>query len=143
MPNVSFYVLSNDNINAFYKTIIQITVKAHQAENQVLIYSNHLQRLKQLDDYLWSFSETSFVPHIFAQNDQEIDEIDPIVLADFEPIQPQKDLLIQLADHAPENFSQYQRIIEVLYNEPEYLALGRERFKFYRRHGIEPKTIKL
>lgn len=142
MPNVSFYVLESSNIKDFYKTIVQLTLKAHEAENQVLIHSNHPQILQSLDDYLWSFSKTSFIPHVLVQNDDEVDDIDPIVLAHFEPNIPQKDLLIQLADQVPSNFKDYQRIIEVLYNEPNYLALGRERFKFYRQNGIEPKTIK-
>lgn len=143
MPNVSFYVLQSSNIKDFYKTIVQLTIKAHEAENQVLIHSNHPQILQPIDDYLWSFSDTSFIPHILANSDDEVDEIDPIILASFEPTLPKKDLLIQLADHVPENFNQYNRIIEILYSEPSYLARGRERFKFYRQHGIEPKTIKL
>lgn len=142
MPNVSFYVLESSNIKDFYKTIVQLTVKAHEAENQVLIHSNHPQILQPIDDYLWSFSETSFIPHVLVTNDEEVDDIDPIILASFEPSLP-KDLLIQLADQVPENFNQYNRIIEILYSEPSYLERGRERFKFYRQNGIEPKTIKL
>ena len=143
MPNVSFYVLESSNIKDFYKTIVQLTVKAHEAENQVLIHSNHPQILQPIDDYLWSFSETSFIPHVLVSSDDEVDDIDPIILASFEPSSPKKDLLIQLADQVPQNFNQYNRIIEILYSEPSYLARGRERFKFYRQNGIEPKTIKL
>ncbi|GAA5096605.1 DNA polymerase III subunit chi [Wohlfahrtiimonas larvae] len=143
MPNVSFYVLESNNIKDFYKTIVKLTIKAYAAENQVLIYSNHPQILQPIDDYLWSFSETSFIPHILVNSNDEVDDIDHIILANFEPNTPKKDLLIQLADHVPENFNQYNRIIEILYSEPSYLARGRERFKFYRQQGIEPKTIKL
>lgn len=143
MPNVSFYVLQSSHVQDFYKTIVQLTVKAYQADNQVLIHSNHMQILQPVDQYLWSFSSTSFIPHVLVTHDDEVDEIDPIILASFEPSLPQKDLLIQLADHVPENFKQYNRIIEILYSEPSYLARGRERFRFYRQNGIEPQTIKL
>ncbi len=143
MPNVSFYVLESSNIKDFYKTIVQLTVKAHAAENQVLIHSNYPEFLTSIDEYLWSFSATSFIPHVLVNRNDEVDDIDPIILANFEPTAPTKDLLIQLADQVPENFNQYNRIIEILYSEQNYLASGRERFKFYRQHGIEPKTIKI
>lgn len=143
MSNVSFYILESNNINDLYKTIVQLSIKAYEADNQVLIYSNHTALLAKIDDYLWTFSPTIFIPHVLIQSDDEADDIDPIILADFEPQAPKKDLLIQLADNPLPNFNDYNRIIEILYSEPEYLAKGRERFKFYRQHGIEPKTIKL
>lgn len=143
MPNVSFYILESNNINSLFKTATQLTIKAYNADNQVLIYSNHSNILAQLNELLWTFSPSSFIPHSLVQSEEDVDSIDPIVLANFEPQHLKKDLLIQLSDHVPENFQQYQRIIEILYSDEDYLTKGRERFKFYRRHGIEPKTIKI
>lgn len=143
MPTVSFYILESPNIQDYFKTIVQLTLKAFEAEHQILIHSNHPNILKPIDDYLWSFSTTSFIPHVLANNDNDIDEIDPIILASFEPTQTTKDLLIQLGDNIPNNFQAYHRIIEVLYSEPTNLVKGRERFKFYRQNGIEPTTVKL
>ncbi len=143
MSNVSFYVLESTSINDLYKTVIRLSIKAYEAENQTLIYSNHTDLLAKIDDYLWTYSNTSFIPHIHITSNEEADDIDPIILASFEPTLPKKDLLIQLADNPLPNFQEYNRVIEILYNDPEYLAKGRERFKFYRRNGIEPKTIKI
>lgn len=143
MSNVSFYVLESASINDLYKTVIRLSIKAYEAENQTLIYSNHTDLLAKIDDYLWTYSNTSFIPHIHIKTNEEADDIDPIILASFEPTLPKKDLLIQLADNPLPNFQEYNRVIEILYNDPEYLAKGRERFKFYRRNGIEPKTIKI
>ncbi len=143
MSNVSFYVLESASINDLYKTVIRLSIKAYEAENQVLIYSNHENVLAKIDDLLWTYSNTSFIPHVLIKSNEEVEDIDPIILANFEPTLPKKDILIQLADDPIPSFQGYDRIIEILYNDPEYLAKGRERFKFYRRNGIEPKTIKI
>lgn len=143
MPNVSFYILNSDQFNDYVKVITKLAAKAFAADHQVLVYSQDANLLKAVDDYLWSFDSESFVPHVWAASDDEIDEIDPVILASFEPAGVRHDLLIQVADQVPENFAQYERIIEVMYQAPECLAKGRERFRVYRSHGIEPTTIKL
>lgn len=143
MPNVSFYILSSDQFKDYVKVITKLAVKAFEAEHQVLIYSQDAEILKHVDDHLWSFDSERFVPHVWVSSDDEIDESDPVILASFEPAYVRKDLLIQVADQVPDNFAQYQRIIEVMYQAPECLAKGRERFRFYRSQGIEPTTIKL
>ena len=98
MSNVSFYVLESASINDLYKTVIRLSIKAYEAENQVLIYSNHENVLAKIDDLLWTYSNTSFIPHVLIKSNEEVEDIDPIILANFEPTLPKKDILIQLAD---------------------------------------------
>lgn len=143
MPNVSFYILNSQNIKDYFKTIVQLTVKAYEAKNHVLIHSHNPSHLQLLDNYLWTYKPTSFIPHTVMLTEEIDSPIETILLADFIPKTECCDLLIQLASQVPEQFNHYQRVIEVLYDEPAHLAQGRERFKFYRQHGIEPQTIKL
>ncbi len=48
-------------------------------------------------------------------------------------------MLLNIAHKVPENFMRFQRIAEVINNQPESVVAGRERYRFYRENGLEPQ----
>ena len=100
--------------------------------------------LKKLDELLWTFSATDFLPHCEAHDEQAAET--PIVLADdfASPALsalPHADVLIHVGMQMPHDVealaARFPRIVEVVtVNEAERLA-GRERFKAYRDLGHE------
>jgi DNA polymerase-3 subunit chi len=100
--------------------------------------------LKKLDELLWTFSTTDFLPHCFIEDEGAIDT--PIVLTDnfLSPAltqRPHADVLIHLGMRMPQNvpvlLARFPRVVEVVtINEAERLA-GRERYKAYRDLGHE------
>ena len=100
--------------------------------------------LKKLDEILWTFSATDFLPHCFIDDEPAIDT--PILLADdfLSPALsqlPHADVLIHLGMRMPSDvpglLARFPRIVEVVtINEAERLA-GRERYKAYRDLGHE------
>lgn len=100
--------------------------------------------LQKLNELLWSFSATDFLPHCFV--DDEAASETPIVLADgFSSAAlnnvPHADVLIHLGMRMPADVpalvARFPRIVEVVtVNEAERLA-GRERYKAYRDLGHE------
>jgi DNA polymerase-3 subunit chi len=100
--------------------------------------------LKKLDELLWTFSATDFLPHCFIEDEAAIDT--PIVLTDnfLSPALPQlphADVLIHLGMRMPQDvivlLARFPRVVEVVtINEAERLA-GRERYKAYRDLGHE------
>ena len=100
--------------------------------------------LKRLNELLWIFSATDFLPHCFI-NDEAASET-PIVLTDdfaspaLENI-PHADVMIHLGMRMPQDVAalvaRFPRIVEVVtVNEAERLA-GRDRYKAYRDLGHE------
>lgn len=100
--------------------------------------------LQKLNDLLWTFSSTDFLPHCFIEDEAAAET--PIVLADgfaspaLDHI-PHADVLIHLGRRMPANVpalvARFPRIVEVVtVNEAERLA-GRERYKAYRDLGHE------
>jgi DNA polymerase-3 subunit chi len=100
--------------------------------------------LKKLDDLLWTFSITDFLPHCYIEDEGAAET--PIVLTDnfaspsLSTI-PHADVMIHLGMRMPQDVSalvaRFPRIVEVVtVNEVERLA-GRERFKAYRDLGHE------
>ena len=100
--------------------------------------------LKKLDELLWTFSSTDFLPHCFI--DDELATETPIVLsADFASSVlsslPHADVMIHLGMQMPQDVAalvaRFPRIVEVVsVDETERLA-GRERYKAYRDLGHE------
>ncbi len=100
--------------------------------------------LKKLDELLWTFSSTDFLPHCFI--DDELATETPIVLsADFASSVlsslPHADVMIHLGIQMPKDIAalvaRFPRIVEVVtVDETERLA-GRERYKAYRDLGYE------
>ena len=100
--------------------------------------------LKKLNELLWIFSSTDFLPHCFIEDEAAAET--PIVLTDdfASPALngiPHADVMIHLGMRMPTDVPalvvRFPRIVEVVtVNEVERLA-GRERFKAYRELGHE------
>ena len=100
--------------------------------------------LKKLDELLWTFSSTDFLPHCFIDN--ELATETPIVLSDdcassVLSSLPHADIMIHLGMQMPQDVAalvaRFPRIVEVVsVDETERLA-GRERYKAYRDLGHE------
>ncbi len=59
------------------------------------------------------------------------------------PTEAGAQVLINCADRLPEGFERYERVVELVDQNPEVLAKSRERFKQYRERGLTPETHKL
>lgn len=100
--------------------------------------------LKKLDELLWTFSSTDFLPHCFIDDEAAVDT--PILLTDDFASSalnqvPHADVMIHLGMRMPQDVlglvARFPRIVEVVtVNEAERLA-GRERYKAYRELGHE------
>jgi len=100
--------------------------------------------LKKLDELLWTFSATDFLPHCFIEDEAAAET--PIVLSDdfASPVLtnlPHADVMIHLGMRMPQDVAalvaRFPRIVEVVtVDEVERLA-GRERYKAYRDLGHE------
>jgi len=100
--------------------------------------------LKKLDELLWIFSKSDFLPHCFIEDEAASET--PIILTD-DFASPalntiaHADVLIHLGMRMPKDVAalvaRFPRIVEVVtVNEAERLA-GRERYKAYRELGHE------
>jgi DNA polymerase-3 subunit chi len=100
--------------------------------------------LQKLNELLWSFSSTDFLPHCFIEDEAAPET--PIVLTDDFASSalnniPHADVMIHLGMRMPADVpalvARFPRIVEVVtVNEAERLA-GRERYKAYRDLGHE------
>jgi DNA polymerase-3 subunit chi len=141
MPKIDFYILAETTAAARLNYVCRLVEKAHQQEHRVYVHTESDKDAFLIDELLWTYKEDSFIPHNLVG---EGPNPPPAIQIGFSvPTAHQKDILINLTATVPEFHTQFQRIIEVIIEDAEITASGRERYKFYREKGYEIKTHKL
>ena len=109
MTQIYFYSGSSDKL----KTACRLCAKAVQQNMSVMVYTPDMATIKQMDELLWTFSPTSFIPHCRLQEDDSLIKVTPVILSDVIPIDVQFDVLLNLHRQYPPEFDQYKRLIEI------------------------------
>ncbi len=100
--------------------------------------------LRQLDELLWTFTATDFLPHAWGTDDFASET--PVVFVDsFEADEleylPHGDVLIHVGRNLPKSVealaTRFPRIVEIVSTDEADRQAGRERYKAYRDQGHE------
>ena len=136
---VDFYVLSEASVPARLTVACRIAEKAYLASQSVLIWHSDRAELEALDERLWTFADTSFVPHEWLGGPEA-----PVMLGT-EPPAGAVEVLINLGLSAepPPFLERVARVAEIIDGEPLRRDAGRARFKAYRQLGLSPGTHNL
>ena len=139
MPErVDFYLVESTDQISLLTCACRIAGKAFQQGLRVYIQLDDGEAVKTLDQLLWSFSPTSFVPHDIAGSDQANDA--PVVIGNGSGPAGYEQLLVSLTREIPADVERYHRVADLISSEPQNKQLGRERYKQYRAAGVEPIT---
>lgn len=130
MTKVSFYKLAGDQTLAL-TLVCQLVQKSLAANQQVLCLVPDNIAAQQLDEMLWAFNGASFVPHA-----QGADHVPVAISFDEEPGEHHQ-VLINLQAQIPTWFSRFERVIEIIYKQPDYEQAKRDNFRFYKERGYQ------
>lgn len=136
MQRIDFYVL-NAGPGQREQFTCRLTEKAYDQGLRVYILAQAAEQLTTLDELLWTFRPGSFLPHAPAASAAG----EPIVLGT--EAGGDGDLLINLRPQVPAEWRSYQRLAEVVEDDPASLEAARRRFRQYRQAGLEPHYHKL
>ncbi len=140
MTRIDFYVLPDASIERQHVYACRLAQKASQQGHRVYIHTGSAEQTTQLDDLLWTFSATSFVPHTAEPSECENNPVyinhsgDPLGI---------HDVLINLAPNTPDCFARFERFAELVNQDEAIKQAGRERFKFYKSRGYPLQTYKI
>ena len=129
MTNINFYKISG-GLSESLMLSCQLTEKAFQQGLPVLLHTGDEDVSRQLDDLLWSFRPTAFLPHAI-----ESTPVSPIAINHDDDPGEHHGLLINLAKETPGWFSRFEKAIEIVYDDQQVIELKRERFSFYKHRG--------
>ena len=146
MTEVDFYILQSDTLAARDHFACRLIEKATGIGRQVMVMVEDKNHAQSMSHYLWSFKPESFIPHSIIDEDEHSpkDSTLPKVLISWkEPDTQCHDVLINLSREVPEGFSRFQKLSEIVVQDPLLLSVTRSHFTFYRERGYPLKSHKM
>ena len=140
-PQIDFYVLQEQSPGGRFKLACRIVEKAYRLGHRVYVRTDNEDDTNVLDDLLWTFSQNSFVPHQLSTESDSRES--PVVIGEHPPAAEGTDVVISVADDPVSDFTAYPRIVEFVGCEDNEKTSGRNRFRYYREHGVEPNTHRI
>jgi DNA polymerase-3 subunit chi len=128
MTRIDFHT----NVGDLVAYACRLVRKAYLSGEPIIVLAEPA-RLAAFDEQLWTFSPLDFVPHCMAGSPLAKDT--PVVLAANLDDAPHHRILINLGQSVPAQFARFERLIEVIGEDEDELAAGRQRFRFYRDRG--------
>ncbi|HEX7048291.1 MAG TPA: DNA polymerase III subunit chi [Gammaproteobacteria bacterium] len=139
MTEIDFYVLASATPGKRDALACRIAEKAVGLGHRVFVQARDAAHARALDDLLWTFRDGSFLPHSLGVDDADA----PVIISAGEEPAGDLQVMINLSNTVPAFFSRFERVAELVDEEPAVRDAGRERFRFYRDRGYSLRTHKL
>ena len=140
MTQISFYTLSEEGSDARILFACRLIDKAWKLGHRVFIQTQSTEQAKRLDDMLWQYQDTSFVPHGLLD---EKTGNESIVISPQLPDGRHDDVLINLSADTHTSHLDFARVNEIVSADQDSLEQGRVRYRFYKDQGHSPETHKI
>lgn len=135
MTRVDFYILNSGDKVQRFRFVCRLAEKAFTHGHRLFIHAPTGDEQRHLDDVLWSFRQGSFIPHALAETG--LSQSDPILIGETPAPDKNFDVYVNLDGAVPSRFERYARIAEIVSGNTPSKEAARERFRIYRRAGIE------
>ncbi len=136
MLRVDFYIIDDPKKNR-ERVICQIAEKAYKKNCRCYMRVSDQVQLSRMDDLLWMFREGSFVPHDVLSTTASAVDV-PILIGSGQAPTTHRDVLFNLADDVAEDYTCFQRVIEVL--DETGKQAGRSRYQRYKQDNCVLET---
>ena len=140
MTRIDFYVLSASDDKSRWQFACRLAEKAVSRGNKVLIATQDEAASRAVDELLWTQRPESFVPHHIVGQNTDGQSTDaptakpPVVIThDLDDID-HHDVLVNI---------RFDRLAEIVIQQPEVLENTRQSYAFYKQRGYPVQTHKL
>ncbi len=127
---VDFYVLAEGARLNRERLICRLASKAYATGQRVYLHAGSDDEARLLDDLLWTFEDITFLPHRRAE-EGEPDPDTPILVGCGGVPPGSAGVLITTAHPVPDFIERFDRVIEVVDQDPERLRRSRQRYREY------------
>jgi DNA polymerase III subunit chi len=146
MTQVDFHILQDTNSEARWLYACRFVEKVASLGHNILIAVDTKVEAQMLDELLWSFKPESFIPHHLVGDENKTQvEITYTVNTnndnnhdsnhDSNSYTGQQQVLVNISSQVPDYFSCFERLTEIVIQEPIVLEKTREHYKFYKQRG--------
>ena len=131
MTRIDFYFGAEDKL----QIACRLSAKAAQQKLRVLIYAPDQVEAQKVDNLLWTWQATGFLPHCMTGSPLAAET--PVLITHDPEDTPHDEVLLNLHSAWPPAFSRFQRLVEIVGRDEKDREAARERFRFYRDRGYE------
>lgn len=139
MTQIDFYVLPETTSTARWLFACRLLDKVQRMGMRTLVVMDNEAEARQFDELLWTFKPESFIPHQLINGTKPA----PVEITFTNDSGDHQGLLLNLSSAIPPYFSRFERLSEVVIQEPQSLQTSRERFGFYKQRGYPIETRKI
>lgn len=146
MAQALFYLMpstgKNTAMSEMYQFACRLAQQAFTKQHLVYIHCQDKNLAFEIDELLWQFEPSAFVPHNLKGEGPATGS--PVEIG-FDRLGANKSrqLLINLADQVPAFAVNFAQIIDFVANDERHKAVARERYRQYRDLGVELTTQNL
>jgi DNA polymerase III subunit chi len=131
MTEIAFHVNAPDKLDYACRLL-----RATQKKSAQVLVLGQIDALKSLSTKLWAMTPTEFLPHCMAGDSADVLAHSPIVLsAELIASAAESQVLLNLGAPLPAGFERFERLIELVGQDPEDLQAARTRWKHYKDRG--------
>ena len=141
LPKVDFYILNTASYEERLTFTCKLIESIYQQNHKLFVFCQEKSRAELLDENLWTFKDTSFIPH-HLQNEGPTPPA-PIQIGLEAPSKYYRDILLNETCTIPPFYSQFNRIIEIIHDDEEVKIKGRERYRNYQSNGLTIRNYKI
>ena len=133
---IDFYVIKDEHPDALRRVATRLLEKALAQNLRAWVLCSNQTEAEALDDWLWTYQSTSFLPHSLASAIPE--GLNPPIQISSNQIMPdanQFDLLLNLTLEIPENIHHFKRVLDLVASHQK--EAGRQRYKTYQQQRFD------
>ncbi len=131
MTNIDFYVLQSHDPAERARFACRLADKVVRLGHRIYLHTGDEAAARELDTLLWAFRPQSFVPHaLLGESDRE-----PVVIGWGEDPGEHRHLMINLDLRVPTFVGRFERVAEIVVQDPAIREPLRESWKHYKHYG--------
>ena len=142
MTRIDFHVLPEDgNRRQHDQYLCRMVEQLSRGGRRVHLHCADEPMQTALDELLWTFSDTSFLPH--APADSPDANAVRVTLGHGDARPASAEVLVNLQAEVPAFFSQFETVIETTGPDEATRAAARLRYRFYKDRGYPLEMVKV
>lgn len=132
MTQVDFHIIPVFQAEERYAYAARLVAKAMRHRHRVLLAVDDEASARALSEALWSATPESFIAHSLLEAGQSEETVQ---IGWLNHPGSHHEVLVNLATDIPEYFSRFERVFEVVSQDPAILKQTREHYRFYQDRG--------
>jgi len=145
MNSATFYLVEGNTNEIAYRSACHLIYQLWAQQCNAYLYCENIEIAKSIDDLLWTFKDTSFIPHQLLATVENTNNT-PIYIGSKElgshPTQDENAILMNLTEEVPYFYKRYSRIVEIVLDDPLKKKIARNKYKIYRDSHYQLHTSK-